>query len=442
VGFALAGFFLWIYALITPWREFAAIAAALVFAVTSGALWFRVSNLQRQLEAAKRDEAALRQSESDTRKGAGELQSQLADEQKQSQALEEKINELEKFSTMDPSSRVVYAVQLGIDYLIGDSKGSGPSKVKFVVIPAKTSLIRLAVDFPKSDFQTFKVNLRRDRSTVWTRGGLKARGGRDNQTINLAIPADRIANGDYDLVVSGVNTNGDTESVAQSKNELIETARRQGIQPCGRFIQKEDAWVQRERTRQRGTLAHPAGELRRHHLLRLLETDHREHLRHPRRNRFLVEHPMLAERKRDVVADGERVEERALLEEHAHATSHWNERILVEGLEPRTLDLDAAIVGSEEAVQVLQEHALAATATAHQDERLAFGHLEIHAAQHRLRTERLLHALTANDGRRHVLRKSLVRKKSAIRMAIEIATTVFVVLRPTPAVPPRVIMPK
>jgi hypothetical protein len=197
------------------WREFAAIAAALVFAVTSGALWFRVSNLQRQLEAAKRDEAVLRQSESDSRKGAGELQTQLSDEQKQSQALEEKINELEKFSTMDPSSRVVYAVQLGIDYLIGDSKGSGPSKVKFVAIPAKTSLIRLAVDFPKSDFQTFKVNLRRsDRSTVWTRGGLKARGVRDNQTINLAIPADRIPNGDYDLVVSGVNTNGDTESVA------------------------------------------------------------------------------------------------------------------------------------------------------------------------------------------------------------------------------------
>ena len=37
---------------------------------------------------------------------------------------------------------------------------------------------------------------------------------------------------------------------------------------------------------------------------------------------------------------------------------------------------------------------------------------------------------------------SLVRKKSAIKMVIEIATTVFVVLRPTPAVPPRVVMPK
>ncbi|HZJ47258.1 MAG TPA: hypothetical protein VFD63_26000, partial [Pyrinomonadaceae bacterium] len=78
-----------------------------------------------------------------------------------------------------------------------------------------TSLIRIGVDFPKSDFQTFKAVLRRnDRSTVWTRGGLKAKPIRENQNISLAIPADRITNGEYDLVVSGVSSSGDTESVA------------------------------------------------------------------------------------------------------------------------------------------------------------------------------------------------------------------------------------
>jgi hypothetical protein len=197
------------------WREMTAIAAALLFAVASAGLWFRVSSLQRQLESVKREEAALRQSEEDSRKSTGELQGQLSEEQKQSQALEEKIKELEKLSSLDPSSRVVYAVQLGIDYLIGDSRGSGPAKIKSVTIPAKTSLIRIAVDFPQSDFQTFKAILRRnDRSTVWSRGGLKARSNRDNQNISLAIPADKMPNGEYDLVVSGVNSNGETESVA------------------------------------------------------------------------------------------------------------------------------------------------------------------------------------------------------------------------------------
>ena len=197
------------------WRELTAIAAALLFAVASAGLWLRVSSLQRQLETAKQEQATLLQSEADSRKHTGELQGQLSEEQKQSQALEEKIKELEKLSTLDPSSRVVYAVQLGIDYLIGDSKGSGPPKVKAVTIPAKTSLIRIGVDFPKSDFQTFKAVLRRaDRSTVWNRGGLKPRLMRDNQNISLAIPADKITNGEYDLVVSGVNSSGDSESVA------------------------------------------------------------------------------------------------------------------------------------------------------------------------------------------------------------------------------------
>lgn len=37
---------------------------------------------------------------------------------------------------------------------------------------------------------------------------------------------------------------------------------------------------------------------------------------------------------------------------------------------------------------------------------------------------------------------SFVKKKSAIRIAIDTTTTVRVVLLPTPAVPPRVVMPK
>ena len=42
----------------------------------------------------------------------------------------------------------------------------------------------------------------------------------------------------------------------------------------------------------------------------------------------------------------------------------------------------------------------------------------------------------------HMMIATFVRKKSAIRIAIEITTTVRVVLLPTPAVPPVVVMPK
>jgi hypothetical protein len=37
---------------------------------------------------------------------------------------------------------------------------------------------------------------------------------------------------------------------------------------------------------------------------------------------------------------------------------------------------------------------------------------------------------------------NFVKKKSAMKMAIEMATTARVVLAPTPAVPPRVTIPK
>ena len=42
----------------------------------------------------------------------------------------------------------------------------------------------------------------------------------------------------------------------------------------------------------------------------------------------------------------------------------------------------------------------------------------------------------------HKMMANFVKKKSAIKIAIEITTTVRVVLFPTPAVPPFVVMPK
>ena len=127
---------------------------------------------------------------------------------------------------------------------------------------------------------------------------------------------------------------------------------------------------------------------------------------------------MLAQRERDVLADGERVEEGALLEQHAHLPAHRDERVLVERLEARAFHLDAALVRTQEAVQVLQEDALPAAAAAEEDERLAGRHVEVDPAQHRLVAERLRDALAADRGA-HVTRKSFVRKKSAIRIVID-----------------------
>lgn len=201
---------------VPAWRQWGAIAAAVLFAVTSVGLWSKVSQLQRELVSTREQQTALVQSEAQSRTGAATLQTELSAEQKQSQALEEKIDHIEKLASLDGPGRVVYGIQIGIEYLIDSSKGEGTRKTKTLLIPARAQLVRLGLEFEKTDFQTFKATLRRaDRSAVWSRGGLKARAAGTNQSVTLAIPADRLPAGDYDLVVSGVTPEGNTESVGR-----------------------------------------------------------------------------------------------------------------------------------------------------------------------------------------------------------------------------------
>src|SRR5262249_52723940 len=131
------------------------------------------------------------------------------------------------------------------------------------------------------------------------------------------------------------------------------------------------------------------------------------------------------------------IEERPLLEEHRHLPADRDEAVLVERPECRPFHLDLATIRAQEAVHVLQGHALAGAAAAEEDERLARQHVEREPAQDGLVAEALLDG-TAADERRvaHEARKSLVRKKSATNTVMEAATTVAVVARPTPSAPP------
>jgi hypothetical protein len=201
---------------VPAWREWTAIAAAFLFAVTGLALWLKGTRLQRELAATRQEQAQLRQSEAQARSDSAQLKGELSAEQKQSQALEEKISNVDRLASLDPASRVVYAVRIGIEYLSNDSKGEGALKPKTLKVPAKAELVRLGVEFEKNDFQVFKATLRRtDRSIVWTRGGLKPRAAGNNQSVTLAIPGEILVPGEYVLVVSGVTPEGNSESVGR-----------------------------------------------------------------------------------------------------------------------------------------------------------------------------------------------------------------------------------
>jgi anti-sigma factor RsiW len=211
---------------VPAWRQWAAIAAAVVFAVASVGLWLKVSRLQRDLASTREHQVALLHSEAQSRKSSADLQSELSAEQKQTQALEEKINDFERLASLDPGTKIVYGIRIGIEHLSSDSKGEGTRKIKTLEIPAKAQLVRLSVEFEKTDFQTFKATLRRaDGSSVWTRAGLKTRASGANQSLTLAIPADKLPAGDYELVVSGVTPEGNTESVGRYALKVVRNER-------------------------------------------------------------------------------------------------------------------------------------------------------------------------------------------------------------------------
>src|SRR6185295_201297 len=227
--------------------------------------------------------------------------------------------------------------------------------------------------------------------------------------------------------------------------------RRRGdrIEAGGRLVEQHGLGVERERAGERGALLHAARKLRGHLRLDVRETDERELFAHRPGDLLFRERGVLAQRKRDVVRDVERIEERATLEQHADTAPDREQLALGERRDLDAVEMDAAAVRRFEAVQLTEGHALAAPRAAEDDQALAVTDLEIEPVEHAAALVGLGQAadheerfvrLGGHVG--HVRRwKSLVRTASETRTRIAERTTVLVVARPTPSAPPREVRP-
>lgn len=201
---------------VSTWRQWAAIAAAVLIAVGSGMLWLRNRELRRQLIAADANSARLRQEAEALSARSAETNAQLSAEQQQTQKLEEQLEQLQKSISAEAARKVVVTAMLGVEYLVRGTRGDAEKRVKTLEIPANTRMVRLGVEFEKSRFETFKITLRRSEGgTVWTRGGLKARMVGNKQSITLAIPTENLTAGNYEVIVSGVPADGPAELVGR-----------------------------------------------------------------------------------------------------------------------------------------------------------------------------------------------------------------------------------
>jgi len=199
---------------IPAWRQWIAVAAAVVLAVVSGVLWLRNRELQRQLVTTDANYARLRQEVDAQSRITAETKAELSAEQQQTQVLESQVEQLQT-SPADKIRDTIVSVVLGIDYLITSTRGD-EKKVKTLDVPANARIVRLTLDVAPSSVESFKIHLRRgDANVVWRRSGLKAKAAGDRRKLNLSIPAENLTPGDYQVLVLGSPPEGDAELIGR-----------------------------------------------------------------------------------------------------------------------------------------------------------------------------------------------------------------------------------
>src|SRR2546428_6104023 len=102
---------------------------------------------------------------------------------------------------------------------------------------------------------------------------------------------------------------------------------------------------------------------------------------------------MPSKRKRDVLEDVHRVEERSLLKCHSKVTAKAIQLLRFEAAEIFAEDIDVSVVGLHQADHVFERDALSLTGSADDHQRLALLHIDRHIAQNRLAAKALVDVL-------------------------------------------------
>src|SRR5438034_1025014 len=136
-------------------------------------------------------------------------------------------------------------------------------------------------------------------------------------------------------------------------------------------LEEEDVGVERHGPGQAGALAHAAADLRGIELLEASQADQRELQRDELGDLRRREPRVLAERETDVLGQRQRAPERAALVQHPEAAHDPLARLRLRRPEAFAVVEDVAADGVDEADQVPEQRALAATAAAPDHEDLA-----------------------------------------------------------------------
>jgi hypothetical protein len=152
-----------------------------------------------------------------------------------------------------------------------------------------------------------------------------------------------------------------------------------GIQPRRRLVEEQERRIERQCARDASALLHTAGDLGGEMVLEAFQAHEAELRAHDDIDRLRVEVAPLAKRKRDVLGERHRPEQRTGLEQHAEAR---RSQLLGRG---RAVDQHEARERQVETDQVPEQRGLPAAAAAQDGEHLAGRHREVEILEdHRL----------------------------------------------------------
>lgn len=92
----------------------------------------------------------------------------------------------------------------------------GSSQIKSLSIPKKTNDVNINLELESNDYSAYRVALVDETggAKLWSSNTIKAAGKDENKRLNIRFPAKLLKSQIYSLVVSGINTNGETEVIS------------------------------------------------------------------------------------------------------------------------------------------------------------------------------------------------------------------------------------
>src|SRR5436309_11337825 len=183
------------------------------------------------------------------------------------------------------------------------------------------------------------------------------------------------------------------------RNEMLDRLHQNRVEPCGRFIEQDNFWMQDQSARQRHTFPHATTELIRKFAFDAFKTHAFEDFCHCGTDLDRRHAGLFLQRKSDVSLDGQRVKQRPSLKQHTEALPHLRQVPAAALMDVLSCHQDLPPIGPYEPDEVLEEDTLPSPAAPHDCQDFAPHNVQAQALEHLLAAETFIEPTGLNERR-------------------------------------------